>query len=307
MGIGMATNLQNHLSQTSQPGLIYHNRTASRGEPLRALGARPATSVPQLVAEADVVFLSLSDDAALEATVDALLSSEDVRGRLVVDTSTVHPDSSLRASQRLAAAGASFVTAPVFGASPVAAQGKLLFVLAGPAIEVARVEPFVEGVMGRAVIRLGEDVRQASLLKTTGNFLTAGMMELVAEASVLAEKTSLPAHALPSLLSLQYGPLAASMADRLSSGAYLPPPDERPWSDLNLAVKDVGHGVSVAEENGCRLPVGETVLEHLKRAQQVGADKGRALDSSSLYGVLREDAGLDFESDAVKRRDGSGS
>lgn len=134
--------------------------------------------------------------------------------------------------------------------------------------------------------------------------MTAGMMELISETTVLAEKASLPAHALPSLLSLQYGPLAASMSDRLTSGAYMPAPDERPWSDLNLAVKDVGHGVRVAEENGCQLHVGETVLSHLKQAQKVGEEKGRALDSSSLYGVLREEAGLDFESEVVKRRDG---
>lgn len=168
MGLPMATNLQTHLSSTSLPSLLYHNRTLSRGDPLKALHASPAPSIADLVSSTDIIFLSLSDDAALEATLDALVASGDIKDKLVVDTSTVHPDSSAKASQRLAEKGAKFVAAPVFGASPVAAKGQLLWVLAGPEECIARIEPFLEGVMGRAVIKLGEDVRQSSLLKTAG-------------------------------------------------------------------------------------------------------------------------------------------
>lgn len=168
MGLAMATNLQKHLSSTSLPNLLYHNRTISRGDPLKDLQASPASSISHLVSNADIIFLSLSDDAALEATLDALLISEDIKGKLIVDTSTVHPDSSAKAAQRLAEQNAAFIAAPVFGASPVAAKGQLLWVVAGAEDSVARIEPFIEGVMGRAVIRLGEDVRQSSLLKTAG-------------------------------------------------------------------------------------------------------------------------------------------
>jgi 3-hydroxyisobutyrate dehydrogenase-like beta-hydroxyacid dehydrogenase len=62
----------------------------------------------------------------------------------------------------------SYSTAPVFGASPVAEEGQLLFVVAGPSRAVDAINPFLNGVMGRAVIRLGEDVSKATLLKTCG-------------------------------------------------------------------------------------------------------------------------------------------
>lgn len=133
--------------------------------------------------------------------------------------------------------------------------------------------------------------------------MTAAMMEVVAEAHVLAEKTGLGSEAMESLIEHQYGPLALSMSKRLTTGAYMPAKGERPWSDLNLALKDVGHGISCAGEAGLALPVGDVALGHLQEAKRYSDAEGRPLDSSSMYGVLRRQAGLSFETDLVKQRD----
>lgn len=134
--------------------------------------------------------------------------------------------------------------------------------------------------------------------------MTAAFMEVVAEAHVFAEKTGLGSEAMETLIEQQYGPLPLSMSKRLTTGAYMPARGERPWSDLNLALKDVGHGIQCAKDSGMRLPVGEMVLEHLQEAKTFSNEKGRALDSSSMYGILRNQAGLEFETDLVKTRDG---
>lgn len=171
MGLPMATNLQKHQSKTDAPGLAYYNRTISRGDSLKEIGGQPKVSAHELALECDLIFLSLSDDAALKATLDAILdpsSSDQLTGKTFVDTSTVHPDSSFEAQTRLAEKGASFVAAPVFGASPVAAQGNLLWIVAGQDEAVKLIEPYIKGVMGRGTIHVGEDVRQASMMKTTG-------------------------------------------------------------------------------------------------------------------------------------------
>ena len=171
MGLPMAKNLQKHLSQLGAPSLQYHNRTMSRGDPLRDIGGIAASSIKDLVESTDIIFMSLSDDAALESTLDSLVSGEAAQslpGRIVVDTSTVHPDSSAKAKSRLAEQGAKFVASPVFGASPVVAKGQLLWILAGPDDAIQAISPFLVGVMGRGVIRLGEDVRQSSMMKTAG-------------------------------------------------------------------------------------------------------------------------------------------
>ncbi|KAF9872154.1 hypothetical protein CkaCkLH20_10491 [Colletotrichum karsti] len=278
----------------------------SRGEPLQALGGKGHHDIKDLIANTDIVFMSLSDDAALEATLSSILdntSAEDLAGKIIVDTSTVHPLSSGQARDRLAERNAKFVAAPVFGASPVAAQGKLLWIIAGPEDAVKAISPFVVGVMGRGIIRLGEDVQQATTMKTAGNFMTAGMMELVAEAHVFAEKTGLGTDAMEALIEQQYGPLALSMSKRLTTGAYLPARDERPMSDLGLALKDVGHGIDCASKSGSRLEVAELALRHLKEAKDYSDAENRPLDSSSMYGVIRREAGLSFETDLVKKRD----
>ncbi|RTE79231.1 hypothetical protein BHE90_006286 [Fusarium euwallaceae] len=306
MGLPMATNLQKHLASLGAPNLHYFNRNISRGDSLKGLGGQPSPTARDLVASSDIVFMSLSDDSALESTLDAIIdptSANQLAGKVVADTSTVHPDSSAKAQARLAEKGAKFIASPVFGASPVAAQGKLLWIVAGPDDAVQAISPYLEGVMGRGVIRVGEDVRQSSMMKTAGNFITAGMMEIVAEAHVLAEKSGLGSKNLEALIEQQYGPLALSMSQRLTTGAYMPARGDRPWSDLNLALKDVGHGITCAEQAGTRLEVAEVAIKHLKEASQFSEAEGRPLDSSSMYGVLRKEAGLSFETDLVKERD----
>ncbi|KUJ23758.1 NAD(P)-binding protein [Mollisia scopiformis] len=278
MGIGMAKNLQKHLKSTGAPALCFTNRTMSRGASLEELGGEPYQSVVEVIQNSDIVFTSLSDDSALETIVTQVLAAGNLKNKIVVDTSTVHPDSTVEASSRLSEAGALFAAAPVFGASPVAEVGQLLFIVAGPAAATSAIEPYLKGVMGRGVISLGEDVSKASLMKTSGNFITAAMMEIIAEAHVFAEKTG---------GSLQ--------------GAYA---RVQPWSDLNLAIKDVGHGINCAQSAGARLKVGEIALGHLEEAKKYSeGQEQRPLYSSSLYGIIRQDAGLDFESEFVEARD----
>lgn len=71
-------------------------------------------------------------------------------------------------------------------------------------------------------------------------------------------------------------------------------------------MKDVGHGVEIAERRGVSLRVGQRALESLKRANEwrEGAEGvGRSLDSSSVFGVVRQESGLGFETEFVKARD----
>lgn len=85
-----------------------------------------------------------------------------------MDTSTVHPETCASAAERLREEGASFVASPVFGDRNVAAAGKLIFSMAGPAAVIETLRPYVTDVMGRSIINMGEDVRKSSLLKISG-------------------------------------------------------------------------------------------------------------------------------------------
>ena len=220
-----------------------------------------------------------------------------------MDTTTVHPTTTTSLSRDIHKAGGAFITAPVFGATPVAQAGKLLIAVAGPPEAIATVSPFLKGVIARNVIEVGEQQEKALLLKTTSNFITAGLMYLISEAHVLAEKSGLPSNVLESLVQENFGAYAYGVSHRMTAGAYLPAESQAPSSGLELGIKDVGHGLDVARSVGMDLKLGELSMRAMEEAKKFGEGKGRKLDSSSVYGVVRQRAGLEFESEVVKRKD----
>lgn len=139
----------------------------------------------------------------------------------------------------------------------------------------------------------------------------ASLMQVIAEAHVLASKTGLPASTLARLLELNFGSVMHSDSIRMTTGVYCPAPGESPWSDLELGIKDVGHGIDIAQRAGVELPVGRLALENMKVAKDWAEEDAkvhitrekRKLDSSGLFGVVRKQSGLDFETELVKNRD----
>ncbi|TVY75727.1 Glyoxylate/succinic semialdehyde reductase [Lachnellula suecica] len=302
MGLGMAKNLQQYLKSSNAPALSFTNRTLSRGVAVEELGGVPLPRVAAVVETSDIIFISLSDDSALKSIVNEILASKNIAGKIIVDTTTVLPETTKAISSSITNAGALFVA--VSGASHKAESGQLLFLVAGPKKATEAIVPYLKGVMGRGVLDLGEEAEKASLMKTSGNFVTAAMMELLSEAHVFAEKSGLGSENLEKMLEEDYGAPVMAISKRLATGAYCPPKGERPRSDLKLAIKDVGHGITCAENVGTRLKIAEVALAHLKEAKSYADDNGgRALDSTSMYGTIRREAGLDFRSDLVKGRD----
>ncbi|KAI8936337.1 hypothetical protein NX059_006751 [Plenodomus lindquistii] len=303
MGLAMATNLQTHLESKPLPPLKYWNRTLSRGDTLKENDAVPCMQVIDLVQACDIIFISLSDDAALQNLFAQIPITISLSSKIFVDTTTVHPNTTVSINTQLTQRGAHYIAAPVFGATPLAQAGQLLIAVAGPVYAIQTISPFLKGVLARAVIEVSTEPEKALLLKTTSNFITAGMMILISEAHTLAEKTGLPADVLESLVEQNFGAYAFGVSKRLTSGSYFPAKGQAPSSGLELGIKDVGHGVSLARENGMELRVGELYLDAAGEAKAYGIEKGRRCDSSSVFGVVRQRVGLEFETDAVKERD----
>ncbi|KAK8029956.1 hypothetical protein PG993_011247 [Apiospora rasikravindrae] len=309
MGSAMAKNIQKHLTAAGrdQPPLRVYNRTASRCAALEDLGASRCESIAELARDSDIVFISSSADEAVLSIVEQIVNSGNVEGKVVVDTTTVHPDTTQAVAATLASKGTHFAAMPVFGATPTAEAGKLLAGFAGSDAALDAVSPLLKGVIAREVLVVGKEPEKASLLKTTGNVLMASLMQIIAEAHVLAAKTGLPETTLERLLELNFGPVMHSDSVRMTTGVYCPEPGEKPWSDLQLAIKDVGHGVEIAEREGVSLRVGQRALGNLKKANEWRESPeggvGRSLDSSSVFGVVRQESGLAFETEFVRARD----
>lgn len=81
------------------------------------------------------------------------------------------------------------------------------------------------------------------------------------------------------------------MVLRLTTGAYAPPLESRPGFGVSLAIKDAKHAMAMAEEQGVKLPGLEVARKNMEAARDYA---GECLDSSSMYGTLRQQAGLAF-------------
>jgi 3-hydroxyisobutyrate dehydrogenase-like beta-hydroxyacid dehydrogenase len=277
--------------QLDKPLIIY-NRTIKRAEDLSStLGhSTVASSLEEAVAKSDIIFICVGDDAAVTENVEKILEGN-VKGKLIVDCSTVHPDTTAMTAKAIEAHGGKFVACPVFGAPAMAEGGQLVCVLAGPKEEVEKVVPYCKGVMGRANLDFGgHPPEKATLLKVIGNTVILSMVETISEGQVVAEKTGLGVDILHQFLEVMFpGPYAA-YSNRMKSGDYFK--REEPLFAVDLALKDARHAQALANKAGVHMKNVEIATEYLTGVKEHMGARG---DIAGIYGAKRVEAGLKFE------------
>ncbi|KAJ4316071.1 hypothetical protein N0V94_005629 [Neodidymelliopsis sp. IMI 364377] len=292
MGRGMCANLVSK-GNLDKP-LILYNRTKKRSDDLAAKIGTDKTKVVSTISDAvkdsDIILMCLGDDAAVNDTVDAILK-ENVKGKLIVDCSTIHPDTTNSLEKRITSAGAEFVGMPVFGAPAMAEAGSLVCVPAGSANAVKKVTPYCDGVMGRATIDFSnQPAGNATLLKVIGNTFILNMVNQLSEGHVLAEKSGLGVDNLHNFISTMFpGPYTA-YSQRMLAGDYYK--RDEPLFHIDLARKDGRHAKALADESGTSVKGLDVARARLDDVKEHLGDKG---DIPSVYGAVRKESGLEFE------------
>lgn len=169
--------------------LKVYNRTASKAEPLVALGAQPVFQPRDVLTRGGIVVSVLWDDVALESIVMSEGFLEQLGpGGIHLSMSTIAP----AAAQKLAAVhaerGCFYVEAPVFGRHEAAVARQLWTCLAGPAAPKERVRPLLE-TTSQGIFDFGETIGAATLVKISGNFLGAAAIQAMIEVLSLAKKS----------------------------------------------------------------------------------------------------------------------
>ncbi|KAI9718675.1 MAG: hypothetical protein M1828_006610 [Chrysothrix sp. TS-e1954] len=292
MGRGMCKNLVEK-GNLSKP-LIIFNRTQKRADDLsEKLGAgktKVGSSVDDAVSRSDIIFTCLGDDSSINDVIATAMQS-DVKGKLFVDCSTVHPDTTKTLNKIVTGKGARFVACPVFGAPAMAEGGQLVTVLAGPKEDVDQVKPYTKGVMGRADIDYsGQAPENASLMKVIGNTFILQMVEALSEGHTVAEKCGLGTDNIHAFLELMMpGPYVA-YSTRMRQGDYYK--REEPLFQVDLAIKDANHALNLATASGAKMNSVEVAKKHL---QDVKAHAGEKGDIAGIYGAVRQESGLKYE------------
>src|SRR5215475_3530705 len=127
------------------------NRNPAKTKPLADAGAKVFSTPRALVDGCDVVVVMLLNDAASEAVYrspDGILSGG-LGAKLVIDMSTVRPDTMQSIGASVIGQGAAFVESPVGGSTGPAKEGKLFALVGGEKADVARAMPVLEQMCRR--------------------------------------------------------------------------------------------------------------------------------------------------------------
>lgn len=254
MGAAMAANLVKAGHQVRG-----WNRSPEPVATLAAAGGVAAASAVDAARGAEVLITMLADDQATRAVVDAQVLGALAQGAIHVNMATV----SLAFTQEMvalhAAHGVGYLAAPVLGRVNVAREGKLQIVAAGDAALLDRVQPLFD-VMGQKTWRFGDRPEQAAVVKLGVNFMIAGAIEAMGEASALAQsqgvaKTDFIDMVTSTLFAV---PVYRGYGMALASGQFEPP-----GFKLSLGYKDVRLALEAAGAGAVPMPFASLLRDNL--------------------------------------------
>jgi len=266
--------------------LIVYNRTRSRAAELEKAGAKVAGN-PAMAAPTEVVITMLADDAAVEDVVfgaNGIINSMP-RGGVHVSMSTISVALSERLTKEHEEHETRFVAAPVFGRPEAAEGGSLFIVAAGAKDAISTCEPLF-GLLGQRTFFVGEHPPMANVVKLSGNFLIASMIESLGEAFALIRKHGVDPNAYLDLLtnSLFSAPVYKTYGSIIAAGKYEPV-----GFRAVLGLKDIRLALQAAESKTMPMPVASLVHD---RFLEVIAKGMADADWSSIARIAVEDAGL---------------
>ena len=280
MGSGMAANLLK-----AGHALTVYNRTPAKAEALVADGATLAKAQGE-AARGDVVITMLADDVAVEEVVfgaDGVLAGLKTLS-IHISMSTISVALAERLASAHQAAGQRFVAAPVFGRPEAAAAGKLFIVAAGESKTVQACQPLFEA-LGQRTFVIADEPPKANLVKLSGNFLIAAVIETLGEAFALVGKTGIDRARYLDILTntLFSAPVYRTYGGIIAEERYAPP-----GFKARLGFKDIHLTLEAAEALQVPMPVASLLRDRFLTLLATGAAD---LDWSALAALASRDAG----------------
>jgi len=284
IGLGvMGRPMAEHLVRAGRE-VTVHNR--SQG-PVRALveaGAKAAASAAEAAEGADVVITMVPDSPDVEAVV---LGEQGVletagEGLLLIDMSTIRPDTARTVGEAAAARGVRFLDAPVSGGQAGAEEATLSIMVGGAAEDFEAARPVLES-LGRTIVHVGP-VGSGQTVKAANQLIVAGVIELVSEAIVLLE-----AHQVdmgPAVEVLAGGLAGNQILERKAAGMLARRFD--PGFRIDLHHKDMQIIQAAARDAGVAVPVTALVAQMLVSLRSLGRG---GLDHSAILTLIEDLSG----------------
>jgi len=233
--------------------LTVYNRDTNRTNAFAALGAEVARDPAELAAEVDVVLSCVPDGAAVETVYlgPAGVLRNAKPGTLIIEMSTVAPDTSQKLYRVAHELRISVVDVAVSGSAPVAEAGTLTLLGGGDRPDFDAAEAIFAAI-AKQWFYMGPSGSGVAMKIVVNTLLGIGM-QAVAESVALGEALGLPRDLLFDTLAktavvspVQVGKLASTKRH-----------DYTPQFPIRLMQKDFGLALSAATRAGLSLPAAE--------------------------------------------------
>ena len=254
------------------------NRSPGKAKALIEAGARLAPQPRDVAATADIIFMCLTDAAAVDEVVfgPGGLATVTGRGKLVVDFSSIHPDAARSIAARLKTAnGIGWIDAPVSGGTKGAEEGTLAVMAGGNAADIEKVRPYILA-MARRLTHMGP-IGAGQTTKLCNQVIVGCAMAVLAEAARLAVNAGIDANRLPEALT---GGFADSIPLQLFVPRMLQGIHSPPSGHIATMLKDLDTVIDVARDTSSPVPMSALAAQLFRLAK---ASRGADADALEIY------------------------
>jgi len=250
-------------------------------------GAKAAASAAEAVKDAQVVITMLPASKHVEGLYlgdDGLLQAI-APGTLVLECSTIAPESARKVSAAAAGKGIRMIDAPVSGGTGGAIAGTLTFIVGGAAADLEAARPYLEK-MGKNIFHAG-DAGAGQVAKICNNMLLGILMAGTSEALALGAANGLDPKVLSDIIAKSSGRNWATELYNPWPGVMAQAPASKDYAGgfgVDLMLKDLGLAAESALNARASIPLGELARNLYSMHSAKGSGK---LDFSSILNLYR--------------------
>lgn len=251
---------------------------------LAANGGTAAPSIAEAVKDADVVVTMVPASPHVEAIAygdDGILAHAK-KGALLIDMSSITPQTSIDLAEAAREKGVRVLDAPVSGGEAGAIEAVLSIMVGGEQADFDQAKPVFD-VLGRTIVLCGPH-GAGQTVKAANQLIVAVNIQACAEAVVFLEKSGVDLNAALDVLN---GGLAGSTVLTRKKDNFINR-DFAPGFRIDLHHKDMGIVTDAARNVGAALPVGAVVAQLVASLRAQG-DGG--LDHSALLRAVERLSG----------------
>lgn len=262
MGLPMASNIV--ASGVAVSGFDTQGKQMER---FAEQGGSLCASIAELAENSDVIITMLPNseivDAVITGPVGILASAK--AGSLIMDMSTVKPETSDKMARLCSDKSVGFIDAPVGRLASHADAGQSLFMVGGDIVDFKRVKQLLDA-MGSDIYHCGP-VGSGTRTKLVNNFLAISYCQMNAEALTLTAQFGLE---MDNTLDVLYGTTAINGQLKIAWPAKSLNNDTTPGFTIDLAHKDLTLVVEAANAAQVPMPMAAAAREALSSARARG-------------------------------------